>query len=70
MRILLVEDDHQIAANIAEYLRDQSFSVDVFHDGMQAYNVASGITPYDLILLDRMLPGKDGATLCRELREK
>ena len=68
MRILLVEDDHQIASNIAEYLRDQSFAVDVAFDGVEGFNFAKGIAPYDIILLDRMLPGKDGASICRELR--
>lgn len=68
MKILLVEDDRQIAENIAEYLRDQSFAVDIAFDGIDGYNAAKGSTPYDLILLDRMLPGKDGATICRELR--
>jgi DNA-binding response OmpR family regulator len=56
MRILLVEDDHQISANIAEYLRDQSFAVDIASDGIEGYNLAKGTTPYDVILLDRMLP--------------
>jgi len=68
MRILLIEDDHQIAENIAEYLRDYSFAVDVSYDGIEGFNFAKGITPYDIILLDRMLPGKDGSTICRELR--
>jgi DNA-binding response OmpR family regulator len=40
MRILLVEDDHQIAANIAEYLRDQSFAVDIAFNGIDGFNYA------------------------------
>lgn len=67
MRILLVEDESRVAGFIGRGLREQSYAVDIASDGEQALYLAS-INDYDLILLDIMLPRKDGYSVCRELR--
>ncbi len=67
MRILLVEDETRVAGFIARGLREQTYAVDVAADGEQAVYLAS-VNSYDLIVLDLMLPIKDGYTVCRELR--
>lgn len=69
MRILLVEDEKKIASFIARGLTEQHYAVDVAHDGEEGLYLAE-INPYDLIILDIMLPKKDGISVCRELREK
>jgi DNA-binding response OmpR family regulator len=67
MRVLLVEDEPRAAQMLAKGLREQSYAVDVAANGRQAlYQTA--ITEYDAIVLDVMLPGVDGLTVCRELR--
>ncbi|HUP04808.1 MAG TPA: response regulator transcription factor [Bryobacteraceae bacterium] len=67
MRILLAEDEARVAAFIAKGLREQSYAVDVAGDGRQAAYLA-GVNEYDLVILDVMLPLKDGHAVCRELR--
>jgi two-component system copper resistance phosphate regulon response regulator CusR len=67
MRLLLVEDDARIARFVAKGLREQAYAVDVVATGEDAlYQVA--INSYDLIILDVMIPGKNGFEVCRELR--
>lgn len=68
MRVLVVEDDHKIARALKKGLEQESFAVDVEYDGDAGYGAASTL-PYDLIVLDRMLPGMDGLTLCRKIRD-
>jgi DNA-binding response OmpR family regulator len=69
MKVLVVEDEPLMAGLIARGLRDNAFEVDLAADGEQAMlQVHSG--KYDLIILDLRLPGKDGLTICRELREQ
>jgi two-component system copper resistance phosphate regulon response regulator CusR len=68
MRILLVEDEPNAAQMLAKGLREQSYAVDVAADGETALYQAE-INEYDLLILDVMLPRKDGFTVCRELRE-
>jgi DNA-binding response OmpR family regulator len=69
MRILLVEDDEDIARMIAGGLEEDRHVVEVVHDGKAGYDWASsGI--YSLILLDVMLPGMDGWEICQALRNK
>jgi len=68
MRILLVEDELRAAQMLAKGLREQSYAVDVVHDGEQALYHAS-ITDYDAIILDVMLPRRDGYGVCQHLRE-
>jgi two-component system, OmpR family, copper resistance phosphate regulon response regulator CusR len=67
MRILLVEDEPRMAHFIAKGLREQSFAVDTAQDGEAALYQLS-INDYDLLLLDVMLPRKDGYAVCREVR--
>ncbi len=67
MRLLLVEDDARIARFVAKGLREQAYAVDVVATGEDAlYQTA--INSYDLIILDVMIPGKNGFEVCRELR--
>lgn len=68
MRILLVEDEKTAAQVLAQGLREQGYSVDVAPDGEEG-SYKAHITPYDLFILDVLLPRKDGLTLCRELRK-
>jgi two-component system, OmpR family, copper resistance phosphate regulon response regulator CusR len=67
MRILLVEDEPAAARMLAKGLREQSYAVDVAADGEAAVYQA-GVNDYDLVILDVMLPRKDGFEVCRELR--
>ncbi|MET1080041.1 MAG: response regulator transcription factor [Pseudomonas sp.] len=69
MRILLVEDNRDILANLADYLSIKGYSVDCAQDGLSGLHLASN-EHYDLIVLDIMLPGLDGYTLCKRLREE
>ena len=67
MRILLVEDEPSAAKMLAKGLREHSFAVDVAQDGEAALYQIS-IYDYDLVILDVMLPRKDGLEVCREMR--
>jgi len=67
MRILLVEDEPGAAQMLAKGLRERSYAVDVATDGETAVYQA-GVNDYDLVILDVMLPLKDGFEVCRELR--
>ncbi|UXY15599.1 two-component system response regulator RstA [Chitiniphilus purpureus] len=67
-RILFVEDDSELAELIGGFLRGFEFEVTHLPDGSQVLERVRQAPP-DLVLLDIMLPGKDGLTLCRELRE-
>src|SRR5579864_54418 len=67
MRILLAEDEPRVAGFIAKGLREQAYAVDVAGDGEQALYLAA-VNAYDLVILDVMLPIKDGHHVCRELR--
>ena len=69
MRILLVEDEPRMANVIAKGLREQSYAVDLAADGEEALYQTS-INDYDLILLDVLLPRRDGFEVCRELRAR
>ena len=69
MRVLLVEDEPDMASFIAKGLRDQSYAVDVAADGAAAL-YETEINDYDLVILDVRLPVKNGMTVCRELRER
>lgn len=68
MRLLLVEDEENVAAMLAKGLREQSYAVDVSEDGQKALFQTS-INDYDLILLDLMIPEIDGLEVCRKLRD-
>jgi two-component system alkaline phosphatase synthesis response regulator PhoP len=66
-RILVVEDDHGIAMALEDDLRAQGYAAEVARNGVTALARASS-GEFDAILLDVMLPGKDGLAVCRELR--
>lgn len=68
MRILLVEDNRDILGNMADYLELMGYTVDCAQDGLSGLDLAS-TEHYNLIVLDIMLPGIDGYTLCQRLRE-
>ncbi len=68
-RVLLVEDDARLAERTAEYLQGHDFTVEVAPDGEQGLTRAlSG--EHDVVLLDIMLPRRDGLSVCRELRQR
>lgn len=67
MRVLLIEDDVTIARLLKEGLEDESYAVDVVHDGNEGYRTAVA-DEYDVIILDIMLPGMNGYEVCRALR--
>lgn len=69
MRILVVEDEPRMANVIARGLREQSYAVDVAQDGDDGLYQCS-INDYDLIVLDVLLPQRDGFEVCRELRAR
>lgn len=69
MRILVVEDDAKVAGFIKKGLVEEQYAVDVFPNGNDGAFWASE-NDYDLIILDIMLPGKNGLSICRELRAK
>ncbi len=69
MRILVVDDEKKIALGIKKALESQKYAVDVCHDGIEALNMAEAIE-YDLIILDRMLPGMDGVSVIKNLRSQ
>ena len=66
VRILVVEDHVTLANRIGEGLRDAGFAVDVVHDGTAAMEITSS-TVYDVVVLDRDLPGVHGDQVCRTL---
>jgi two-component system OmpR family response regulator len=68
MRALVVEDEVKMAALIRRGLVEEGYAADIARTGEDALWMASS-TPYDAILLDVMLPGRDGFDVCRELRE-
>ncbi|PAE24429.1 DNA-binding response regulator [Bacillus sp. 7894-2] len=69
VKILLVDDEERIRRLLKMYLERENFSIDEAENGNQALSKALA-NDYDVILLDLMMPGKDGIEVCRELREK
>src|SRR5438876_68311 len=69
MRILLAEDEKKVSNHIRNALRQSGFVVDEVHRGDEALELAVG-TPYDGIVLDIMMPGRDGLSVLRVLRER
>jgi DNA-binding response OmpR family regulator len=68
VRILVVEDDRKVGGFLQKGLREEQYAVDLARDGEEASDLASA-TDYDVIILDVLLPKKDGFAVCRELRE-
>lgn len=67
VRVLIVEDNRDICENIAAYLEKHSYVLDFAYDGISALSLAL-TNPFDVIVLDLMLPGMDGLSLCKKLR--
>jgi DNA-binding response OmpR family regulator len=67
MRVLLIEDDHKAARLLTRGLQEEGFVVDVAATGEDG-EVQATVNDYDVILLDWLLPGKDGVAVCRDLR--
>jgi two-component system response regulator BaeR len=68
-RIAIIEDESELAELMADYARQAGFEVSCFTDGALAWQAIAGDMP-DLLVLDLMLPGMDGLTLCRTVRER
>lgn len=69
MNIAIVEDELKLATLLRKYLEKEDYTTSVFHDGSLALDSLK-MKPADLILLDLMLPGLDGLSVCRELRKE
>jgi DNA-binding response OmpR family regulator len=69
MRVLLVEDNRRLSNSLKASLADGGYAVDVAYDGVEGQELAE-MTPYDAIILDIMLPRRDGLEVCRELRNQ
>lgn len=69
LRILVVEDNPDLAANLIDYLEGHGHLADAAGDGLSGFALACR-NDYDVILLDLVLPGLDGVSLCRRLREE
>lgn len=67
MRVLIIEDNGDIAANIGDFLEDQGYTVDFAGDGVTGLHLAV-VNDFDAVVLDLMLPGMDGLEVCRKLR--
>jgi DNA-binding response OmpR family regulator len=67
MRVLIVEDDRKLARLMAHVLEREHYQVDIAHDGDAGVDQALN-TPYDLAIVDWMLPGRDGLQICRAIR--
>jgi DNA-binding response OmpR family regulator len=69
MRILVVEDNRRLSAALARALEDAGYAVDAAYDGIEGQERAES-APYDAVILDLMLPGRNGLTVCRALRDR
>jgi DNA-binding response OmpR family regulator len=69
MKVLVVEDEHKIANSIKKGLEQEKMAVDVAYEGRTGFDLASS-EDYDVMVLDLMLPGMDGLTICKKLREE
>ncbi|MCT4662199.1 MAG: response regulator transcription factor, partial [Tissierellales bacterium] len=69
-RILVIEDDKEISKIIVSYLEKESYSVVAAYDGKKGFDVFQQEQNFDLILLDIMLPGMDGWSVCRKIRQQ
>ncbi len=69
MRLLVIEDEHKIAGALKKGLEQEGYAVDVQYDGKLGLAFAT-TEEYDAIILDLMLPGLDGISVCREIRAK
>lgn len=68
MKILIIEDEKSLANALAHILKKQNYSVDISYDGIDGqYQAETGL--YDIVILDRMLPGRDGMEILKNLRD-
>jgi heavy metal response regulator len=70
MRLLVAEDDRKVASHIRQGLQEEGYAVEVAPDGTAALDLLLDGPPFDLVILDVMLPGQDGFTVLRRLRER
>jgi heavy metal response regulator len=70
MRLLVAEDDRKVASHIRQGLEEEGYAVEVAPDGTAALDLLLDGPPFDLVILDVMLPGQDGFTVLRRLRER
>jgi DNA-binding response OmpR family regulator len=70
VRALLVDDDRELARLLRDYLGSHGVSMDHVEDGARAIDALTAVDPYDILLLDVMLPGDDGFEVCRRIRMK
>lgn len=69
MRVLLIEDNRRLSDSLRITLEEDGYAVDAAYDGLDGEEM--GLVPsYDILILDIMLPGKDGLEVCRELRDR
>jgi two-component system, OmpR family, copper resistance phosphate regulon response regulator CusR len=68
MRVLLVEDNRRLSDSLKMSLAEDGYAIDTAYDGLEGEQLAE-LTPYDAIILDIMLPKKDGMRVCRDLRD-
>lgn len=69
VRILIIEDNPKMATALQKGLQESGYAADVSHTGFEGEDLAA-VEPYDLILLDLMLPDRDGVEVCRNLRRR
>ena len=69
MRVLIIEDNPKMAGSIQRGLKENGYAADVSHTGFEGEELAAG-TEYDAIVLDLMLPDRDGVEVCRNLRRR
>jgi DNA-binding response OmpR family regulator len=69
MRILLIEDNHRLSDSLRATLVEDGYAVDAAYDGVEGEDMAL-LTPYDVVILDLMLPKRDGIEVCRSLRDQ
>lgn len=70
MKILVVEDNTKLAENLKQGLEQEGYAVDTIEDGLLAEKrILINRDEYDVVVLDRMLPGKDGVSVCKDWRE-
>lgn len=69
MRILIIEDNRRLSDSLRKTLTEDGYAVDAAYDGVEGEDMAL-ITPYDVLILDVMLPKRDGIEVCRSLRDQ
>jgi DNA-binding response OmpR family regulator len=70
MKILVVEDNKKLAENLKQGLMQEGYAVDLIEEGLAAERrILVNRDEYDVVILDRMLPGKDGVSICHSWRE-